>query len=192
MVLLKRPLILVLLLIIVLYYKVSISVLGDFNYRHYFSFKNPKEAYKHNALISESVKFDLLGLSHDAEKYFRKNIQIWMSKSYYDEVFGFLFTIQKEDTSRYRIYISSNCKYDSTKIIYKIDEIWLEGDTVNLGTLSYCTMDILNDNKKLNLNLIKRINKEPKILGKLILQIQSQKSHNFKLKSNLKINNSEE
>jgi|SaaInlV_125m_DNA_1040241.scaffolds.fasta_scaffold41141_2 hypothetical protein len=160
-------------ILVILYYCISLSLHNDFRFKHYISYSNKQDARNDGALLIEEVNFEIKGLDKLEESLIRDEVDIWVSKSKYQDFFGALFYLIKEDKKFCNVKIESNIG-DNNKIIEISNvakEVRLEGG--NIGSLLYSSFEIPKDSSRVVLNLYSRKNKKEVKKGCIILDLKN-------------------
>ena len=156
-----------------IYYLVSLLTMnGNIHVTHYYSYKSVDEAKEKNGLINENVSYELKNFkSQELERAIKDNIRIWISKSNYQEFYGFLIHFSKEDENLKRVTLESIKETDALPDDLFNKEIWYNDE--NQGSLIYSTIDAFRkNNQTLQFDVIKRSKGEPMKVGSIVFKVE--------------------
>ncbi len=165
--------IIVLVALPVIYYAISLLTMNNnFHVTHYYSYDSIEEAKREGGLINENVKYELKNFqSKEFEQAFKDNIRVWISKSNYQEFFGFLIHRSREDQNLKRITLESNKETDLLPDILFNKEVLY--DEENQGSITYSSIDVFKKDKQIiTLDIVQRIKGKPVKIGKVEFKVE--------------------
>lgn len=155
-------------LLMALYYGISMILMNNNPYVvHYYGFDDYNQAKEKKALLNSNVSFSLEGFTKEQEDVIRKKIFIYTTKSYYQEIYGFLISFSKEDKNLQRIYIELKNKEN----IADIYDAELQFNKEYIGLLYGAEFDVPRAENEVILVVIQYQNHKPVKLGEMKLRL---------------------